>query len=37
MMSGSSELEKEVVLFLQEVEDKLARLSNGKDEVRAAA
>jgi putative phage-type endonuclease len=31
------ELESEVVLFLQEVEDKLAQLSNGKDEVRAAA
>lgn len=32
-----AELEKEVVLFLQEVEDKLAQLTNGKDDVRAAA
>jgi hypothetical protein len=31
------ELESEVVLFLREVEDKLAQLLNGKDEVRAAA
>jgi putative phage-type endonuclease len=32
-----AELEKEVVLFLREVEEKLAQLVNGKDEVRAAA